>query len=193
MKDSQNIVDASQLLPDFMGFIFWEKSPRYFDGHIPDIPKSIQKVGVFVSESLAEIISKIKQHHLDVVQLHGNETPQFCRELQDQNVKIIKVFSIGNGFDFDLVKPFEECCDYFLFDTKGKLPGGNGYAFDWTILEKYQSDKPVFLSGGIGMTEIEKIKRIRIPLYAVDVNSQFETVPGQKNIPLLKQFKNLLP
>lgn len=193
MKYSENIVEISELLPDFMGFIFWEKSTRYFDEIIPEIPKSIKKAGIFVGENAKEIAFKIKQYQLDLIQLHGNETPEICRELQQQNVQIIKVFSIGNDFNFDDLKPFENSCDYFLFDTKGKFPGGNGVAFDWKILEKYDSEKPIFLSGGIGIEDISKIKKLKIPIFAIDVNSKFETQPGSKNIDLLQQFKSQLP
>lgn len=192
MKYSENIVEISELLPDFMGFIFWEKSTRYFDEIIPEIPKSIKKAGIFVGENAEEIAFKIKQYQLDLIQLHGNETPETCRELQQQNVQIIKVFSIGNDFNFDDLKPFENSCDYFLFDTKGKFPGGNGVAFDWKILEKYDSEKPIFLSGGIGIEDISKIKKLKIPIFAIDVNSKFETQPGSKNIDLLQQFKSQL-
>jgi len=193
MKDYQNILEASELLPDFMGFIFWKPSSRYFEGVIPEIPKSIQKVGVFVDSDLAEVSAEISRHQLNVIQLHGNETPEFCMEIQKENIEIIKVFSIGNDFDFELIKPFEGVCNYFLFDTKGKLPGGNGTAFNWEILQNYPSEKPIFLSGGIGTDDIPKIKKLNFPVYGIDVNSKFETQPGLKNIALLQQFKSQLP
>jgi phosphoribosylanthranilate isomerase len=121
------------------------------------------------------------------VQLHGQESVVFCEELKNRlpkEIEIIKVFSIIDRFDFEILKPFEALCDYFLFDTKGKLPGGNGSTFDWTVLEKYPSSKPFFLSGGIGMEEmgaVNEILKTDLPIYAIDVNSKFEIEPGLKN------------
>lgn len=192
MKYSENILQASELLPDFMGFIFWKKSPRYFDGDIPELPESIQKVGVFVNESLKNVLAAVQKHGLDIVQLHGNESVVYCFELKKQNIKIIKVFSVENDFDFDHLKPFESFVDYFLFDTKGELPGGNGITFNWEILKNYNSDKPFFLSGGIGIDQIENIKKLNLPIFAIDINSKFETAPGLKNTELIKQFTTQL-
>ena len=188
MKYPDNILEVSSLLPDYMGFIFWEKSSRYFDGIIPTLPGSIKKVGVFVNETLPIIIQKVLKHDLQVVQLHGKESLDFCQELRSQlpkGIEIIKVFSIQDEFDFSVLKPFEEFCDYFLFDTKGKLPGGNGTTFDWTVLKKYPSTKPFFLSGGIGLEELKAVQEItktNLPVYAIDVNSKFEIEPGLKKI-----------
>ena len=190
MKYPENILEVSELLPDFLGFIFWEKSSRYFDGEIPEIPKLIKKVGVFVNATLEEISFKIKKYDLDLIQLHGNESPKFCEKLKKENIEIIKVFSVNDDFDFSLLKPFENTCNYFLFDTKGKLPGGNGITFNWQILQQYKLTKPIFLSGGIGLDEIENIKKLNLPIYAIDVNSKFEIEAGLKNIELLKNFKN---
>ncbi|SFA87107.1 phosphoribosylanthranilate isomerase [Flavobacterium swingsii] len=192
MKYPENILEVSQLLPDFLGFIFWKKSSRYFDGEIPKINKSIKKVGVFVDATLEEITFRIKKYDLDIIQLHGNENPEFCKKLKKSTIEIIKVFSVNDDFNFSELEPFENVCDYFLFDTKGKLPGGNGITFNWQILEKYKSQKPFFLSGGIGIEEIENIKELNLPIYAIDVNSKFEIEAGLKNIELLKSFKNNL-
>uniref|UniRef100_UPI0040484553 phosphoribosylanthranilate isomerase n=1 Tax=Flavobacterium sp. TaxID=239 RepID=UPI0040484553 len=146
---------------------------------------------------MQEIISKVKQYELDVVQLHGNESAFFCTEIKLLNVEIIKVFSIGTNFDFSVLEKFLPMVDYFLFDTKGKLPGGNGVTFDWNLLEKYPFDKPFFLSGGIGINELEAIKKfqktkVAEKCIAIDVNSQFETKPGLKNKIELEKFKKLL-
>lgn len=188
MKYPDNILEVSKLHPDYLGFIFYEKSSRFFDADIPKIPTSINKVGVFVNANVKYIESKIKIHHLDLVQLHGDESPEFCENLQKIGIKIIKVFSIDDDFDFEILSKYENVCHYFLFDTKGKLPGGNGFAFNWQILEKYKSTKPFFLSGGIGIEEIEKIKNLNLPIFAIDVNSKFELKPGLKNIELLKNI-----
>ncbi|EMY3553604.1 phosphoribosylanthranilate isomerase [Flavobacterium psychrophilum] len=192
MKYPENILEVSTLLPDYLGFIFWEKSSRYFDLEIPKIPESIKKVGVFVNATLEEILLKIKKYNLNLVQLHGNESPEFCKELKKSTIKIIKVFSVNDDFNFSALEPFEAVCDYFLFDTKGKLPGGNGITFNWQILKKYHSRKPFFLSGGIGLDDIKNIKKLNLPIYAIDVNSKFEIEAGLKNIELLKSFKNNL-
>ncbi len=192
MKYPENIVEVGSLLPDYMGFIFWEKSARYFDGIIPTLPKSIKKVGVFVNETVDGILEKTEKHHLQAVQLHGNESVEFCMDLKNKiynSVEIIKVFSVNDDFDFEVLKPFESVCDYFLFDTKGKLPGGNGTTFDWEVLKKYPSTKPFFLSGGIGIEELENVKQVlktSLPIYAIDVNSKFEIEPGLKNVQLCR-------
>lgn len=192
MKYPENILEVSELLPDYMGFIFWEKSSRFFDGNMPELPKSIQKVGVFVDATLDEIISKIKKYNLNLIQLHGKESITFCESLKNEKIKIIKVFSVNDDFDFSILEPFETVCDYFLFDTKGKLPGGNGTVFDWNLLKKYPSKKPFFLSGGIGIEEIASVKQLlktNLPIHTIDINSKFEIEPGLKNMQLLKDFK----
>ena len=192
LKYPNNILEVGTLLPNYMGFIFWKKSARYFDGEIPNLPKSIKKVGVFVNATSEEILDKIKKHDLQTVQLHGSETVEFCRTLKKKLpnlIDVIKVFSVFDTFDFEILKTFEPVCDFFLFDTKGKLPGGNGNTFDWKVLKNYPSTKPFFLSGGIGMDNIEAIKEIsetNLPLYAIDINSKFEIEPGLKNIELCR-------
>ncbi len=196
MKYPENILEVGSLLPDYMGFIFWEKSARYFKGEIPNLPKSIKKVGVFVNATQEEILDKIEKYDLQVVQLHGHESVEFCESLKKNIPKltdVIKVFSILDTFDFAELKPFENVCDFYLFDTKGKLPGGNGTTFDWKVLEQYPSTKPFFLSGGIGIEEIESLKQIlktNLPVYAIDVNSKFEIEPGLKNIQLCRDAIN---
>ena len=193
MKYPDNILEIGSLLPDYMGFIFWDKSARYFDGIIPELPKSIKKVGVFVDASLEEILEKIKTHNLQAIQLHGHESVEFCESVKKNIPKlidIIKVFPILDTFDFCILTPYEKVCDFFLFDTKGKLPGGNGTSFDWTILKQYSSSKPFFLSGGIGIEEFDTIREIlktNLPIYAIDVNSKFEIEPGLKNVQLCKE------
>lgn len=202
MKYQDNINQVAALQPDYLGFIFYEKSSRFFEGVIPKLPKTIKKVGVFVNASLEFILNKIETHQLNVIQLHGQETPEFCNELRHAEldsashpIKIIKVFSIKDHFDFSVLQPFENICDYFLFDTKGKLPGGNGYTFNWDVLKNYPSTTPYFLSGGIGLDEVDIIqsflqKKESKYCYAIDVNSKFEITPGLKDIEALEKFKN---
>ena len=193
MKYEKNIKSVAELQPDYMGFIFYNRSKRYFNGILPILPEKIKKVGVFVDASLEEIKKNISKYDLQAVQLHGDESPEFCNFLT--NVEVIKVFSIGKTFDFGILKPYENVCDYFLFDTKGKEKGGNGIVFDWNLLQNYPSDKPFFLSGGIGPDELVSLKRFaknKLSKYcfAIDVNSKFEDEPGLKNEEKLKYFKN---
>lgn len=198
MKETENITEISTLQPDYLGFIFWEKSKRNMTlDVIPELPETIKKVGVFVDASIQEIAAKINQYQLDVIQLHGNESVIFCRNVKKLGVEVIKVFSMNSNFNFSLVKEYVLAVDYFLFDTKGKLPGGNGVTFDWKILENYHCDTPYFLSGGIGTTEIDGLKEfLKTPAakkcYAIDVNSRFEKKPGIKNKIKLQKFKKLL-
>ena len=222
MKTPENIREAAALHPDYLGFIFYENSPRNFQGEIPEINPTIKKTAVFVDASINFIMAKIAKYQFQAIQLHGNETPEFCEELKSalnenklgksiQNnveinkksasIEIIKVFSIKNEFDFNLLKPFEGKVDYFLFDSKGKNKGGNGFAFNWEILKDYPSSTPFFLSGGIGLEEVVQIGKLQSYLQkigkgkllvAIDVNSKFEIEPGVKNIEDLAKFqKNL--
>ena len=197
MKYQENIEAVAKLQPDFLGFIFHEQSSRHFEDTIPELPNSIKKVGVFVDEKVEFISRQIEKHKLNAIQLHGHESPEMCKLLKSANVEVIKVFSIKNEFDFSILTAYEEVCDYFLFDTKGKLPGGNGYTFDWDVLKDYPSTKPFFLSGGIGLKQIEKLKEFRKSeaskyCYAIDVNSKFEIEPGLKNIEEIKELKSQL-
>jgi phosphoribosylanthranilate isomerase len=198
MKYSENIQAIASLKPDYFGFIFWDKSSRKFNlKELPRLDSSIKKVGVFVDASLEEIQNKVKLFQLDVIQLHGKESVEFCSDLKNEKIEIIKTFSIDNEFDFSQLKAYENVVDFFLFDTKGKLPGGNGTTFDWQVLENYNLQKPFFLSGGIGLTEIEKLQEfldsdLSKYCYAIDVNSRFETEPGLKNKNELEKFKKLL-
>ena len=193
MKYQENILDVAALSPDYMGFIFYENSPRSIDTYIPDIPKSIKKVGVFVNESLENVKKKAAQYNLNTVQLHGSEAPEFCRKLKNEGLEIIKVFSIRNEFDFSRLSAYEPFIDFFLFDTKGKNPGGNGFCFDWSVLQEYNSNKPYFLSGGIGVEQLESLKKFKNSTaakqcYAIDINSKFELKPGLKDDIKLKNF-----
>ncbi len=182
MRDLQNIEKIARLSPDFMGFIFYEKSPRNVTHTLPKISQSVQKVGVFVNADLNFIREKIKNYHLQVVQLHGKETPQFCNEIQKLGVKVWKVFNVDNHFNFDRVKPYVSCCEYFVFDAKGKAYGGNGIKFNWDNLKKYTEKIPFLLSGGVSLQDIETLKYFRhAQMVGVDVNSKFEISPAVKD------------
>lgn len=195
MTEQENTRSICELQPDFLGFIFWKDSKRYCEQVLNNIPDSIQKVGVFVDAGYHEIVDKIIAHQLDFVQLHGHEPVDFCLELQKNKIKVIKAISIDNDFNFNELKKYENCIDYFLFDTKGKLPGGNGTLFNWDILNRYEEDIPFFLSGGIGLEEWPKLEKF-LPskaaehCIALDLNSRFEDRPGLKNKQKIKEFQD---
>jgi len=199
MKYKENIELVANLQPDYLGFIFYQKSKRHFDGEMPTLPTDIKKVGVFVNEEVSVINELIKKHDLKGVQLHGDESALFCSELKASNktgLEIIKAFAISENFDFSMLKNYMLVCDYFLFDTKGKERGGNGTLFDWELLEQYPFDKPFFLSGGIGLAEADRIatfleSALSDYCYALDVNSKFESEPGLKKVQELKKFIEL--
>ena len=194
MRNTSNIGDLVKLNPDYIGFIFYPKSKRFIGERIPDqihsiMPASIQKAGVFVDEPFDRLIETVRQSKLDIVQLHGAELPDYCLRLKNMNLPVIKVFSIFNSFDFDTVKPYEQTCDYYLFDTAGEQRGGTGQKFDWEKLSHYKGNKPFFLSGGIQPDDFDSIRSLGHPgLYAVDINSGFEIEPGIKDILKLKAF-----
>ena len=173
--------------------------PIILDDFSNSQPSVIQRLNEIIGKELIfykgdcnekRILEKVIKHDLQAVQLHGKEKVEYCSELKSKlnvNIEIIKVFSILDDFNFDVLKPFESVADFFLFDTKGKLPGGNGTTFDWTVLEKYPSQKPFFLSGGIGLDEMDavtKILKTNLPIYALDLNSKLEIEPGSKNVAL---------
>ena len=196
LKFESNILGLSKLEPDYMGFIFWEKSKRLVIGSTPNLSQTkIKKTGVFVNADFEKIRDKVRVHKLEAIQLHGLESPEFCEKIKNLGVEIIKAFSIDENFNFNVLEKYELCSDYFLFDTKGKSPGGNGISFDWEILRNYKYEKKFFLSGGISIESInaiKKIKKLSLPLFCVDINSRFELNPGEKNIELIKSFKNRL-
>ena len=196
LKFESNILGLSKLEPDYMGFIFWEKSKRLVIDSTPNLSQTkIKKTGVFVNADFEKIKDKVRVHKLEAIQLHGLESPEFCEKIKNLGVEIIKAFSIDENFNFNVLEKYELCSDYFLFDTKGKSPGGNGFSFDWEILRNYKYEKKFFLSGGIGIESINAIKKIKnlsLPVFCVDINSRFELNPGEKNIELIKSFKNRL-
>ena len=175
MKFSENISEIESLKPDFMGFIFYKKSKRFFNESKLILNDKINRVGVFVNQEINEVIDNIKKYKLDYVQLHGEEDVRYCLSIKSI-CKVIKVFKIDDTFNFDKVKKFENVSDYYLFDTKTNLHGGSGKKFNWEILKNYNSKKYFFLSGGISENDIKEIKKIRkiYPIIGIDINSKFE-------------------
>jgi len=199
MRQQGNIEELVALQPNFIGFIFYEKSPRFVgeelnEEYIRSIPGNIKKVGVFVNASPGYILSTVKKYDLQYAQLHGNEMPDICRSIRQKGVNVIKAFSIDEKFNFAMLNNYKSFCDLFLFDTKGANPGGNGTPFDWKLLKKYDNEKPFLLSGGIGIENVEEIIALSktLPIYGIDVNSQFETEPGVKDIAKLEELFNLV-
>jgi len=186
---------------DFLGFIFYEKSPRYVLNFLTlDEIKSINhqaKVGVFVNESLERIVEISTKAALNYIQLHGDEDNDFIfnlREKLNHEIKMIKVFRIGTELEnlkFK-IQNLESEVDYFLFDTDSKSFGGTGHSFNWQILNNLEITKPYFLSGGISDENIENIKLLNQQPFALDINSKFEIEPGNKDVQKIKKFKNLL-
>ena len=182
---------------DFAGLIFYKESPRYIGDKISktELKKAdldIKKVGVFVNPEMIDVLDAIDDYGLEVVQLHGDESPEMCEDLSSE-VEVIKAFRVSDGVDIDkLVAPYDAVCDYYLFDTGGLKEsfGGTGKQFDWTILTKAKIEKPFFLSGGIGPDDAPKVKAFKHPdFFGVDINSLFEKEPGVKDMGLVLQFK----
>ena len=196
MRDPDNIRRAEQLDIDWMGFIFWKKSKRYAADCLSYLPLSVRRIGVFVNADLDEIISAVNAFHLGGVQLHGCESPDFCRALRQSlpsDVFIIKAIAIASEADAISAKNFDKCVDYLLFDTKCDGFGGCGNSFDWSFLEAYDGSTPFFLSGGIGIDSINAIHCFYHPrLAGIDINSRFEISPAIKDIELVKDFLNTL-
>jgi len=191
-----NITEVASLNPDYMGFIFYEPSPRYVGVgfNMPtELPKSVKKVGVFVNEEV-EVIKRIATDlKLDFVQLHGSEPVADCQTLKRFGVGVIKVFSIDTTFDFDTTMLYEGAADFFLFDTKGKFYGGNAIPFDWNLLANYHQRVPFFLGGGLSLENIFVVKNLStMNLHAIDVNSGVENSPGNKNIARIEAVIKIL-
>ena len=182
---------------DYAGLIFYKDSPRYIGEklsgkQVKDADFDLKKVGVFVNPGYSDLLDAIDEYGLDIVQLHGNETPEMCEELSGE-VEVIKAFRIeDSNVNIDkMVEPYDAVCDFYLFDTAGLKEsfGGTGQQFDWGILKKAKIEKPFFLSGGIGPDDAEKVKKFSHPdFFAIDVNSKFETGPGVKDMAAILKF-----
>lgn len=191
MKYTENRQQVEELGVDFLGYIFYAPSKRFI-GEMPEpglFAAEKSKVAVFVNENAFEILGLAKNLEFEYVQLHGKENPKTCQMLKKQGLKVIKAFNVNANFNFADTENFAKVADFFLFDTKTKLPGGSGEKFDWSMLENYTGHTPFFLSGGIGPDDVESIKNLSHPkLTGLDLNSGFEDEPGLKNIEKLKQF-----
>lgn len=194
MTTSANINQVAEAKPDYIGFIFYPPSPRYVGNDPEDelfhiVPESIKKVGVFINEDNKRILDLASRNGIEMIQLHGDETPESCRQLRSSGLLVTKTFNVDQDFNFESLINYMPVCDFFLFDTKSIKPGGSGEKFNWRKLEEYTMDKPFFLSGGIGHKDADLIKKMQNKgLFAVDINSRFETSPGIKDPLLVKKF-----
>lgn len=198
MREAENIREVEALGKEFsilssqfsiymMGFIFWPRSSRYVSERPAYLPQKAKRVGVFVNEDLEQLRHLAEDFALDIIQLHGSESPEYAQQLRDW--KVIKAFNIATKEDFEATKPYEGIADYFLFDTKGKSVGGNGEKFNWSLLADYVGETPFLLSGGIGPDDAARIKAFHHPrCIGIDLNSRFECSPGVKDIQKLSTF-----
>lgn len=215
MRETDNIAEVSQLAIDWLGFIFWTDSPRYVSqisshaGIIHDYPsiekdeqlhssKRISRVGVFVDDMPQNIVARVYNYNLDIVQLHGNESTVMIDNLRRTldpdirpGIKIMKAISVASESDVAQYKDYEGHVDYFLFDTKTPLVGGSGNKFDWSVLDAYDGSTPFMLSGGIGPDDVERVRKFNHPrCVGIDINSRFETSPAVKDVDKLRAFVN---
>ena len=192
MRDAENIRAVEALGVDWMGFILWEHSSRYVSRLPAYLPEKAKRVGVFVDAAHEVINQKVKDFGLNIVQLHGSEPPAYLCDLRaslGDRIAIVKAFNIATRDDLQLTSGYEGLVDYFLFDTKAQLVGGNGTKFDWSVLTHYEGTTPFLLSGGIGPDDANRVRAFSHPqLAGIDLNSRFEVAPAKKNVELIKQF-----
>ncbi|MBX2917076.1 MAG: phosphoribosylanthranilate isomerase [Cyclobacteriaceae bacterium] len=195
MRDADNLRAVSKLQPDYMGFIFYDSSPRFVGDsfRIPnDLPTHVKRVGVFVNEDMDRVQQLVQKHQLDFVQLHGDESVAYAQELKSK-VGVIKVFRVDADFDFCSTSEYESAADFFLFDTKGKHYGGNAFRFDWNLLGKYTGNTPFFLSGGISESNIQDLEDFHHKMFfGIDINSGVEEQPAIKSVDKIKSLLNSL-
>ena len=199
MREAENIREVEALGINWLGLIFWPKSSRYVSERPDYLPQHVKRVGVFVDENLDTVRKKADDYALDLIQLHGSETPDYIRALRTPSSinpltsSIIKAFNIATAHDLEQTKEYEGIVDYFLFDTKGPSVGGNGVQFNWDVLKDYHGKTPFLLSGGIGPEDAERIHAFHHPqCIGIDLNSRFELSPGLKDITVLRKFLNEL-
>ena len=194
MRDGINIHDVENIGIELMGFIFYDKSPRFVSQMPSYLPEQCPRVGVFVNSSMSSIMSKVIEYRLDYIQLHGDEDVDYCKELKNRlpsEVKIIKSISVSNEYDVIQSKEYDQCADLLLFENKCAGYGGSGMKFKWNHLSSYNGSIPFILSGGIGPDDVNSILEIsHSSFWGIDLNSRFELSPGIKDIDLLRTFIN---
>ena len=192
MRDPGNIAEVVRLKPHYMGFILYKDSPRYVSPEsaadlVKDIPPAIKKTGVLVNEPIEHAVSIARSRIFDLLQLHGSESPEYCRILSE-HIRIIKAFQISDRLP-DNLADYQPFCNMFLFDSSGKKFGGTGHKFNHETLKDYSLDTGYILGGGISPADADYLRSLNAPRMAgIDLNSRFETAPGVKDINLLKNF-----
>jgi len=196
MREAENIREVEASGVDWMGFIFWPKSSRYVSEVPSYLPTKCKRVGVFVDASIGDVMSQTEAFGLDLIQLHGQESPSYITQLRPHlpaQTQIIKALNIATTSDLEAAKRYEGVVDYLLFDTKGKCVGGNGEKFDWSVLDDYAGSTPFLLSGGIGPDDAERVKAFHHPkCIGIDLNSKFELSPALKDATKLQSFLSSL-
>ena len=189
MTEADNIRNVEQLGVDMMGFIFYSKSPRCLCEMPEYLPVHAKRVGVFVNETKENVVMYADRFGLDYIQLHGSESPQYCRSLRSNGLHLIKAFSISLPKDLMAATAYQGLCDYYLFDTKTPQFGGSGSQFDWSLLNFYNGVTPFLLSGGINSYSAKALKELHHRRFAgIDINSRFETAPGVKDVERIQRF-----
>ena len=197
MRDPENIRQMDeQPSIDWLGFIFYPPSSRFVEEVPTYLPQHKKRVGVFVNESLPSILNHTKTYGLDFIQLHGKETSIFCKHLRtllSAHTKLIKTIPISSAEDLDKAMQYEGIVNYFLFETKCDTYGGCGKQFDWSILQNYHGTTPFLITGGIKLSDAEKVKAFHHPQFiGIDVNSGFKTAPALKDVERIKNFLQTL-
>lgn len=193
MREAYNVSYVASLTPMLMGFIFYEKSPRYVGDMDVEIVKSlpgyVRPVALMVNPTLDEVHSVAEKYGFKIIQLHGEESPEFCRQLRAAGLVVLKAMPIGDMQSLDALDAYHGAVDAFVFDTKTDKRGGSGRKFDWSILNNYNPVTPYLLGGGIGPDDVDEIiAAMRPGMVGIDINSRFESSPGVKDIALLTRF-----
>ena len=197
MTQPDQVEQLASLGASFAGFIFYPKSPRYVFKHMTTTQirkeNQLNKVGVFVNASIEEVLHMVDECRLHLVQLHGDESPKYCEKIADY-VSVVKAFRLSDNDHLEwMIRPYHDVCDMFLFDTMGAGYGGTGKKFDWSVLKNTEIGKPYFLSGGIEPGDVEQLRAFEEDpaakaLFALDINSKFETSPGFKDMDKVGEF-----
>ena len=196
MRDPENIRTILTTGVDWIGLIFYPRSPRYVGDDAVQLKekldhagRSVKKVGVFVDAPTEQMLRFANDYGLDYLQLHGNESPDVCYSLQKRGLAVIKAFSIATADDLKKTKDYEGRADYFLFDTKSEAYGGSGQRFDWRVLSAYEGETPFLLSGGLALDSLSDLQQFSHPRFAgIDLNSGFEVAPASKDADALRHF-----
>lgn len=200
LKDAANLAEVLRRPAiSWVGLNFYPRSPRCVDQE-PEVllapfrtngefdASSAERVGIFVNEDVSTISAIAERYRLHRLQLHGTETPEYCAAL-NHRWPVIKAFAVDGDFDFGDTDKYAGSCTHFLFDSAGAQRGGNGFAFDWRLLDAYPGETPFLLAGGIAPEDARSILHLKHPRFTgVDLNSRFEREPGLKDVAKLDRF-----